>query len=431
MSPSQLDEPVASAASSPGPGGVPPAEPPGPPRVEVATTPTATPAQLSWLDAQVRQWQDDGLVDEGTAAAIRGRYVAARRVTLVRVVLGLGAVFVVAGLVWLVLANLGRLGPLARFVLVAAIWLGVTVLAELLAARRTGEGDLASPVVGAARALAAGSVTAVVFQAAQSLDVPSYRASLLGCAALGALVYGYAVRSLAAVTVGIVGAAAWAMWEAGQDSGSIFGLAVGALLLGVAGAAAAVVHRRRWWPAAAWPWRVVGAAVTLVGMFFAAVPRGRFDPLGWSVSLTVGLVVAMALAAGALWVGDRADRLEALLPVAALAVGSGLSAWTTHGLGTESPGWPDGVHAVVAVVAYLLLATAYAVLGAVRDTTRLAGVATGAVVVFVTFQAFAVFAPIMSGSALFLTVGVILLVSGYLADRGRRRLVARVGEEGP
>ena len=47
---------------------------------------------------------------------------------------------------------------------------------------------------------------------------------------------------------------------------------------------------------------------------------------------------------------------------------------------------------------------------------------------FVTVQAFAVFAPILSGAALFLIVGVVLLGTGVLADRGRRRLVSEAKE---
>ena len=59
---------------------------------------------------------------------------------------------------------------------------------------------------------------------------------------------------------------------------------------------------------------------------------------------------------------------------------------------------------------------------------RLTWLATAALVVFVTVQAFAVFAPILSAAALFLVVGVVLLGTGVLADRGRRRLVSEAKE---
>ena len=86
------------------------------------------------------------------------------------------------------------------------------------------------------------------------------------------------------------------------------------------------------------------------------------------------------------------------------------------------------LRAVLSVVAYLSVASGYAVLGGMRDSWRLTWLATAALVVFVTVQAFAVFAPIVSGAALFLIVGVVLLGTGVLADRGRRRLVTEAKE---
>jgi uncharacterized membrane protein len=83
---------------------------------------------------------------------------------------------------------------------------------------------------------------------------------------------------------------------------------------------------------------------------------------------------------------------------------------------------------VLSVAAYLAVASGYAVLGGMRDSSRLTWLATVALVVFVTVQAFAVFAPIVSGAALFLIVGVVLLGTGVLADRGRRRLVGEAKE---
>jgi len=49
-----------------------------------------------------------------------------------------------------------------------------------------------------------------------------------------------------------------------------------------------------------------------------------------------------------------------------------------------------------------------------------------ALVLFTAVQSFAVFAPIVTGAALFLVLGVIFLGSGYLFDRGRRHLVANL-----
>ncbi|MDO5628733.1 MAG: hypothetical protein Q4G43_10465, partial [Mobilicoccus sp.] len=52
----------------------------------------------------------------------------------------------------------------------------------------------------------------------------------------------------------------------------------------------------------------------------------------------------------------------------------------------------------------------------------LTGVALAALVVFVTAQSFAVFAPLLSGAVLFVVLGIVLVVTGLLADRLRRVL---------
>ena len=115
-----------------------------------------TPDRLQWLEGELTRWQAEGLLGPDAAQAIRGRYVASRRFTLSRIVLTLGACFVGLGLVWLVASNLDAMAPLVRFLLMVAIWLGLVVASELLAARRTRAGDVASPGRrGALRLLAA------------------------------------------------------------------------------------------------------------------------------------------------------------------------------------------------------------------------------------------------------------------------------------
>jgi len=394
-----------------------------------ATRHTATPGQLSWLGAQLEEWQAEGLLAADAAAAIRARYVVARRVTLLRVVLGLGSAFVAIGLIWLVAANLTRFSPLVRFVVITAIWVLLVVVADLVAARAESEHDVASPVVGAARLLAAAGFGAVVYQGAQSLQVPSYDAALLGFSALGALLYAYAVRGLAPLVLAVAGLGVWFTWQVTEAADSMVAFAAGAVTVTLAGAAVAALHSARWRPDFAVPWREVGAAVGLVGLFVAAIPRSPGTAVAWGTPLVVGVVVAAVGAVAALVVGSRWDRLEVALAAASLAVAVALSLWMTTDLDTATLGPAGYARAAVAVAAYLALATGYAALGAVRDSTRLTVLATIAVVVFVTFQAFAVFAPVISGSALFLTTGVVLIVSGFLADRGRRRLLAGVEDD--
>ncbi len=391
-----------------------------------------TPAQLQWLDRELEQWRLEGLVDEPTAATIRDRYVVHRRVTLARIVLTLGAIFVGLGLIWFVGSSLDQMSPLTRFLLMVGVWLGLVVTAELLARRRERLGTVPAPVLGAVRLLAAAAYGAVVFQAAQSLQAPTSGPLLVGVWAAGALVYAYAVRGLAPLVLGIVLGAVWFGWACLDAEETTFS---GATAIGVAGVAAVgvgVLHAvgarsGPEWARLGIPWRELGGGLALLGLFVAALPpdgdRGRVPVVLW-----VGLGVAVVVAAAALATGSRTDRIETGLAVVALAAGVGLSLWSFGGDGLDdlSPG--DWARAVVAVVVYLLVSSGYAMLGGMRDSARLTWAATGALVVFTTVQATAVFSEILSGAALFILVGVILLGTGILADRGRRRLV-REGRE--
>jgi len=389
----------------------------------------ATPAQLHWLEGELAHWQAEGLLAPETAQVIRGRYVASRRFTLSRIVLTLGACFVGLGLVWLVAANLDAMSPLARFALMVAIWLGFVVAAEVLAVRRTRAGDTASPVVGALRLLAAAAFGAVVFQAAQSLQVPAYEPLLVGIWGLGALLWAYAVRGVAPLVLAVTLLAVWFVWavvDAGDGAFTVSTAIAAAALAAVSVGVGHLVLGRR---DLADPWREIGGALALLALFIAALPYAWGEPDA-SVTLLVGLGIAIVLAGAAFVRGDRVDRLEVGLAALALALTVGLSLWRFDENLLDTADLPAGawLRAVLSVVAYLAVASGYAALGGMRDSSRLTWLATAALVVFVTVQAFAVFAPIVSGAALFLIVGVVLLGTGILADRGRRRLVSEAKE---
>jgi len=389
----------------------------------------ATPAQLHWLEVELAHWQTEGLLAPETAQVIRGRYVESRRFTLSRIVLTLGACFVGLGLVWLVAANLDAMSPLARFALMVAIWLGFVVAAEVLAVRQTRAGDTASPVVGALRLLAGAAFGAVVFQAAQSLQVPAYEPLLVGIWGLGALLWAYAVRGVAPLVLAVALLAVWFVWavvDAGDGAFTVSTAIAAAALAAVSVGVGHLVLGRR---DLADPWREIGAALALLALFIAALPYAWGEPDA-SVTLLVGLGVAIVLAGAAFVRGDRVDRLEVGLAALALALTVGLSLWRFDENLLDTADLPAGawLRAVLSVVAYLAVASGYAALGGMRDSSRLTWLATAALVVFVTVQAFAVFAPIVSGAALFLIVGVVLLGTGILADRGRRRLVSEAKE---
>ena len=74
----------------------------------------------------------------------------------------------------------------------------------------------------------------------------------------------------------------------------------------------------------------------------------------------------------------------------------------------------------LAILVFLVIAGGWAVVGARRGLPAISASATVGVVVFTTFQSFAVFAPIISGATLFIAVGVVMLITGVVAERARR-----------
>lgn len=80
----------------------------------------------------------------------------------------------------------------------------------------------------------------------------------------------------------------------------------------------------------------------------------------------------------------------------------------------------------LAIVAFLLVAGAWAIVGARRQLAMISAAAVVAVVIFTTFQSFAVFAPIISGATLFLAVGAVMILTGIVAERARRRIGSEV-----
>ncbi|WP_322921106.1 DUF2157 domain-containing protein [Nocardioides renjunii] len=375
------------------------------------------PRRLSWLRSELDDWTAQGLITEGQAARISTRYRPERhaRPLLGGLLLRVGGAFVGTGLVWLVAANLDRLAPLTRFGLVAALWLLFLVGGEVLAHRR------ASPsVVGAARLLAALGLGAMVFQAAQSLQVPAFEPRLVGLWAAGALLHGYLTGAFAPFAVGVVTGVGWwlarPLWDEQTGLTVVVLLGAGAVLA----AALAVVHDGRA-DRFARAWRTVAAGMALLAGFVAAVPGIGSDGIVWSTSLVLALAVAAAAAALAAVTRPGARILEPVGAIGVLLGAGALALWTT-GADASDVGTADWLRAAVAVAAYAALAVGLVALGALRDHPALTWMATTALVVFTTFQSFAVFAPIVTGAWLFVVLGTVFLGTGFLFDRARRGL---------
>lgn len=382
----------------------------------------ATPSQLSWLRHELTAWQDSGLVTDSQAAGILGSYYEHSRgvrLSLGRIMLALGAGFVGIGLIWLVAANLDEFSPIVRFVFVAILWLAFLVVGEILAARA-----VARPVVGAVRLLAALGFGAVIFQAAQSLQVPAYEPHLTGVWAAGALLHAHLARAFLPFLVGVGAGVFWwiaqPLWVEATSLNVVVAIGLGAVL-----AAAAAVLSDSWQPSFAWLWRLVAAVLALVSLFAAAIPDVGRQGIAWSGWLIAELATAAALGAVAVVAALLATRREqALEPVGAtvaLLVGVGIASWTT-GTDTNVVDASDWGHAVVSVLAYVALAVVLVTLGTIRDHPAITWVAMAGLVIFTTFQSFAVFAPIITGAWLFVVLGTVFLATGFLFDRARREL---------
>ena len=393
---------------------------------DVAPRPTsraASAAQLEWLGRELTIWRAEGLVHDDQADAILRRYHATRRFSLARLLLALGAVFVGVGLIWLVAANLDQLPPLSRFLAIVLIWLALLVGGEVLHAKQR----VPSQVVGSVRLLAALAFGAVVFQAAQSLQVPAFEPLLVGLWGAGAVVHAYAVRSLGPLLVGIPTLVTWFVWQVLWDAPSAFAAVLALAVVAVAAVSVGALHERgrlRFAPV----WREVGAGLALAALFAAALPSVTATDFVWSPWLVVGVAVAGLAAGAAIGLVRGSARLEPVGALVVLAASVLMVLWDA-GDDPDVLTLVDWAHAAVSVAVYVGVAVGVAVLGIMRNSTRLTALATVGLVVFTTFQSFAVFAQIIQGAWLFVALGLVFLGTGYLFDRARRELAATLEGE--
>ena len=253
-----------------------------------------TPARLAWLRTQLDSWETDGLLDDAQAAAILDSYHASRRFGLTRLLFSIGAIFLGFGLIWLVAVNYEAPLPSVRFGLVAGVWLGPP------AGRRGAPPSGASvppAASGAIRLLAAFAFGAVVFQAAQSLQVPAYEPALVGLWGLGALAHAYAVGAIMPLAVGIAASLGWYLWVVLWDSTSSLSGVLSLAIAAVVATSLAALHER-WLPRFADAWREVGAFLALAAMFWAALPFAGPGGFAWSFWLLAGLALAADVGRG-------------------------------------------------------------------------------------------------------------------------------------
>lgn len=369
-----------------------------------------------------------GLILGDTAATITGRYRAQERRTPVALVVVLGFLLVAVGLVLLVAANveLDEVGPLARFLGVAAIWLVLVAAAELGVERVAALRVLVGPL----RVLVVVAYGATILQATQSLQIPAFSAGILAAWAVGSLAYAYAVVSYGALVLGISIGVAWYLFVGvdGADEGAavVLGLALPVPLLLAVG----MVHVRTALGSLGRPWRGLAIVVGLAGLFAGAIPGIVSEPdvpwMAWVV-LVLGLVGVAVVAAR----GDADDRFEAAtgvgMAVVALLLVAVAPGEATDVFSSESPAGGQIAFSLLGVATFVAAALAVAILGVRRRSPRITDAASGALFLFLLVQSFGVLAPLASGAVLVLGLGIVLVAGGVLVDRGRRRLRAEAG----
>lgn len=391
---------------------------------------------MRWLTREIEAWRMAGVVDDSAAAVIADRYETSSRTRAARLLLMLGAALLGVGTIWLVASNLklDEIGPVTRVASVALLWLGLVALAEITRASAR-LSVLACPLA----LLAAITYGATIFQVAQSLQVPAYESWLLAAWGIGALAYAYATANSGALVIGIaatVGSFVWLLTR-GTDGGTSFVLGLG--LVVPLTAAAAVLHERRSRPRPhgservrfAAGWRLAAATLALLALGSAAIPDAleKASLHALAPALAAG-GCAVLIAAAAAVRADRLGRLElaGAVGVAVAALVLVLAAPGSPAAPFSGEDLPTGqlAHALVASALFLALGVGLALLGVSRASAALTNLALAGIVAFVVIQSFGLIAPLLSGAALLLSVGAILVACGLLAARGRRHLAREI-----
>ena len=379
--------------------------------------------RMKWLEQQLAQWRAAGLVDEAAAASIAARYEVSSRARAARLLLVLGCGLLAVGIIWLVASNveLDEVGPFARIGLVAALWLGLVVLAEIAC-----RGERFDVLAGPLALLAAAAFGATIFQVAQSLQVPAYEPWLLAAWAAGALAYAYATGSAGPLVLGVGVAAAFYVWLLTREAGGGAPFVVGVASAVPLATAAAVLHAGTADAGFAAAWRLAAAWLALLALGAAAIP-GLIEDAAVPVLALATAGAAVAIAAAVALRADRLGRLELAVGAAVAGAALVLTAVAPERTADAFAGerLPPGqlAHTLAASALFLALAVGTALLGVARASPALTNIAIAAIVLFVAVQSFGLIAPLFSGAALVLAIGAILVACGLLADRGRRHLL--------
>jgi uncharacterized membrane protein len=373
----------------------------------------------SWQPA-LKRWLAAGLVDAAAAERIRAWEAAqggvARQGRLALIVFALGALLLTAGVLLFVAAHWDGLSPPARFALVLAM-VAVLHVAGAAASR-------SSPALGATlHAVGTGALGAGIFLAGQVFHMAEHWPGALLLWSIGAGVAVCLLRQWPQVLwlAVLVPAWLWGEWMAAQPPRfgwrDMMPAAVGIFLLACAYLAARP-------PGSMQRWRRALAGLGAIALIPAAVALAMAGDVSWALagaeppqvrgaSRVVAWTVAIAAPLGLAWVLRGREAAWMLVALAWALV-----------LAQVSPRSDAGE---LALYALLAAGAVGVVLWGLRDGQRLAinvGVLGFALAVF-GFYFSSLYDQL--GRALGLIgIGVLFIGGGWLLERARRRLLARL-----
>ena len=387
-----------------------------------------SPDQRRWLREQLEAWVREDLISAHQAAAISSRYpaepfaVRSQTQRRIAIVFGtLGALLVGLGIILFFSANWQGISPWTKFSLILTATGGTYALGYWLQFRKGYLG------IGSAVLLLGGLLYgAGIFLVGQTFNVraePHY-GLLLWTA--GLLPLAYALPSVPLVTLAAVVFAAWVVFVGflGPDRYGVSdihypfanSIAAAAILYGVAR-----LHERTALARLGRSHLVTGGllAFSMLLAYINVLP----ERLGSEVALPRDLVILRwglttaavgTLAAGVLFAPHRA-RSAGEAGVFALLV---LAAW----IGTSATLWVVGL-----TLLYFAVCLGAVVLGVSQNDRALVNLGLVFFSIGIAVEYVKIVGQYLTSSAFFIGGGILLLAGGWLVERTRRRLLARMG----
>lgn len=365
------------------------------------------------LREEVREWVEAGIISPDQGEEILARYEEddGGRSRLVLAISLMGAVLVGAGVLWFLVGNWDALPRGVRTVILAATPAGFAAVGHALSRGQT-------PRVGHALwVLAAAFVGPALFLLADlwSLEVDTAWLFLAWAALAGPA--GHLRASRPTTVVGLLAATGTvAALESGADLPAALGL------FGVVVFALGTRLRCRLEDA----YRLVGVGLVAVTLLLTAIEQRAYDRVALEGSAVVLAVTlgAVAAVAGTWWLereGDAAGADVGWTAVGTVAVLLGAAAVTAV------PSIPAGLALGVVHVGLLGVLVSTVLVAVEVDSSALVNLAAVAFLVQVLVVLATTIVDATSGAAALVLGGVVLLFVGFGLERGRRRVLGRIG----